>query len=363
MRQGHGVGQGEQRRFDQRLLLVHVEAGAEDAFFLQCLDQRGFVDHLAAGDVDQDGAGLHQLKLALADQLAGGVAERHHQADEIRLGQQFVESAVARGEFLFQFRLAVVAVVEHLHAEAEVPAPGDGCADAAEAEDAEFLAVHVDAELRGVDGALPLAGLGPGVQLGGASSGAQQQGEAEVGGGFGEHVGGVGQRDAALVEIGDVVVVVADRDAGDHFQLAGLLQLLGAQRAADADHAVGFRQGGGVLGVDVAQLGIEHGDVELAAQAFEMFGGEAAEDEDVLFHDGTVAGKREVNPTIRSAGGDMGSIPARHLRAVIGQGRWLRRRSAGRSRHSGWKYRSRLPARRVAPSRSSCPAVPPARRA
>ncbi|MNZ60895.1 hypothetical protein D3C78_789710 [compost metagenome] len=305
MRQGHGVGQGEQRRFDQRLLLVDIQPGAEDAFFLQRLDQRRFVDHLAAGDVDQDGAGFHQLKLALADQLAGGVGQRHHQADEIGLAEQFVEAAVARGELLFQFRLAVVAVVEHLHAEAEVPAPGDGCADAAEAEDAELLAVHVDAELRGVDGALPLAGLGPGVQLGGASSGAQQQGEAEVGGGFGEHVGGVGQWDAALVEIGDVVVVVAHRDAGDHFQLAGLLQLFRAQRAADADHAVGFRQGGGVLGVDVAQLGIEHGDVELVAQAFEMFGGEAAEDEDVLFHGDGMRGEERRNVT--SGGGDGGS--------------------------------------------------------
>ena len=31
VRQGHGVGQGEQRRFGQRLLLVDIETGGENA--------------------------------------------------------------------------------------------------------------------------------------------------------------------------------------------------------------------------------------------------------------------------------------------------------------------------------------------
>ncbi len=179
-------------------------------------------------------------------------------------------------------------MVEHLHAEAETAAPGDGRADPAEAEDAEFLAMHVGAELRGVDGALPVPGLDPSVQLGDPSRGTDQQGEAEVGGGLGEDVGRVGESDAAAVQVVQVIVVVADRDAGDDFQLHRLFQLPGAERPADADHAVGIGQGGGVLGVDVALFRFEHADVELALQAFEMLGGEATEDEDVLFHDGTL---------------------------------------------------------------------------
>lgn len=288
VRQGHHVVQGEQRRFGQRFLLVDIQAGAEDALLPQGGDQRGLVDHLAAGDVDQDRRGFHQAQFARTDQLPGLRSQRHHHADEVGLAEQFVEAEEARAEFLFQFRLAVVAVVEHLHAEAETAAPGDGRADPAEAEDAEFLAMHVGAELRGVDGALPVPGLDPGVQLGDPSRGADQQGEAEVGGGLGEDVGRVGESDAAAVQVVQVIVVVADRDAGDDFQLLRLFQLPGAERPADADHAVGIGQGGGVLGVDVALFRFEHADVELALQAFEMLGGEATEDEDVLFHDGTL---------------------------------------------------------------------------
>lgn len=132
--------------------------------------------------------------------------------------------------------------------------------------------MHVGAELRGVDGALPVPGLDPGVQLGDPSRGADQQGEAEVGGGLGEDVGRVGESDAAAVQVVQVIVVVADRDAGDDFQLLRLFQLPGAERPADADHAVGIGQGGGVLGVDVALFRFEHADVELALQAFEMLG-------------------------------------------------------------------------------------------
>ena len=142
------LSRGEQRRFGQRFLLVDIQAGAEDALLPQGGDQRGLIDHLAAGDVDQDRRGFHQAQFARTDQLPSLRSQRHHHADEVGLAEQFVEAEEARAEFLFQFRLAVVAVVEHLHAEAETAAPGDGRADPAEAEDAEFLAMHVGAELR-----------------------------------------------------------------------------------------------------------------------------------------------------------------------------------------------------------------------
>ncbi|MCY1420578.1 hypothetical protein D9M71_362050 [compost metagenome] len=131
VRQGHHVGQGEQRRLAQRFLLVDVEAGGADLAVLQRLDQRRLVHHRAAGDVDQDGARLHQRQLAAADQVAGLRAERHHQHHEVGLAEQLVEAAVARAQFLLQRRLAAVAAVQHLHVETEAPAAGDGRADVA----------------------------------------------------------------------------------------------------------------------------------------------------------------------------------------------------------------------------------------
>ncbi|MNK94056.1 hypothetical protein D3C87_1142460 [compost metagenome] len=151
--------------------------------------------------------------------------------------------------------------------------------------------MHIATEQLRADGGLPLAGLGPGIQLGDAAGAAHQQGEGQVGGAFGQHVRSVGEHDPAFVEVSDVIVVVAHRDAGHHFQLGGVLQLCTTELAADTDQAVGVGQGFVELGVDVAVFRIRHDDVEVLLQAFDHLRRDATEGEDGFFHGCRLVGR------------------------------------------------------------------------
>ncbi|MNC28236.1 hypothetical protein D3C75_764350 [compost metagenome] len=179
--------------------------------------------------------------------------------------------------------------------------------------------MHVAAELRGADRRLPVAGLDPGIQLRHAPCGGHQQGEAEVGGGLGQHIRGVGEQDAALVQVGQLVVVVAHRDGRDDLQPAGTFELGATERPADAEQAVGLGQCRGVLGVDVAGR-VEQGDVEIVPQALLVLGAETAEDEDVLFHGdparqlgGVARGKDCPDAGARPASSSAGASSARPM--------------------------------------------------
>ncbi len=185
---------------------------------------------------------------------------------------------------LLQLRLAAVAAVEHRHVETEAATTGDGRADIAQADDAQGLAVDIGAEQLRADRGFPLAGLGPGIQFGGPAGTAHDQGEGHVGSAFGQHVGGIGEHDPALAEVGHVIVVVADRDTGDHFKLAGVFQLGTPQFAADTDQPVGVGQGFLELGIDIAELGVRDNHVEILAQALDHGRGDAAEGEYGFFH-------------------------------------------------------------------------------
>ena len=284
MRKRHGVFQLKQWRLGQRLLFVHVQPGAANPVVLQGFDQCRFVDHRAASDVHQNRARLHQRQFAMADQVFGFLAERYHQADEIGFGQQFIQAAHLCAELLFQRGLAAVTAVEDRHVETEAPTASDGRADVAHADDTQGLAMHIATEQRRTDARLPLAGLGPGVEFSHAPGTAHQQGERQISGAFCEHVRGVGEHDSALTEVRDIIVVVAHRNAGHHFQFRGVLQLGATEFTADADQAMGMGQGFIELGVDVAIFRIRHDDVEVLLQAFDHFRRDAAEGEDGLFH-------------------------------------------------------------------------------
>ena len=114
--------------------------------------------------------------------------------------------------------------IQHRHAEAERGAPRHRLADAAEAEHAERLAVHVPAEQVFADVARPAAVAHVVRQLDEAPRRGHHEREHGVGGGLGQHAGRVAQHDAALLQRGEIVVVDADRDAGDHLQLRRLRQ-------------------------------------------------------------------------------------------------------------------------------------------
>ena len=82
----------------ERLVLEDVEAGAGDAAVAEGVDEGGLVDDLAAGDVDEVGAGLHAAASSAAPirPRVRGV-EAVVQADEVGLGEERGEaSAPAR---------------------------------------------------------------------------------------------------------------------------------------------------------------------------------------------------------------------------------------------------------------------------
>lgn len=65
--QDHVVPRGE-RGGHMRLLLEHIEPGPAEASGLQGRDQRGLVDHLAAGDIDDHAARTDRLQHLGPDQ-------------------------------------------------------------------------------------------------------------------------------------------------------------------------------------------------------------------------------------------------------------------------------------------------------
>ena len=82
-----------------RLGLDDVEAGAGDAAFPERGDQRGLVDDAAAGDIDDDGAGLHRRELRRAEHVTARLVAAG--ADRDRVGdRQRVVQALARKHLL-----------------------------------------------------------------------------------------------------------------------------------------------------------------------------------------------------------------------------------------------------------------------
>ncbi|MOA24953.1 hypothetical protein D3C78_1456520 [compost metagenome] len=137
-----------------------------------------------------------------------------------------------------------------------------------------------------------MASLGPGVQFSDAAGAAHQQGEGQVGGAFGEHVGGVGEQDPALIEVGQVIVVVAHRYAGYHLQVRGALQLLAPELATDSDQPVGVGQGFVELCVDIALGRARHDHVEVLLQALDHLGRDTAEGKYGFFHRARLVGEK-----------------------------------------------------------------------
>ena len=192
----------------QRLGVGDVERGAGDLPVVQRLRERLVVDDRAARRVDQDRGRLHQRERVGVDQVAGagvsGSGSRRSPSG----------AAGARGRCR-----RPSAAARHLHPEAG-GAPGDRLADPPEADDPERRAVDVGAEDSWPGSHVcqsPLRANGD--RLGEPARRRHQQREGEVGGGVGQRVGRVADRDAARGGGVDVDVVVADRVVGDRPQV------------------------------------------------------------------------------------------------------------------------------------------------
>ena len=232
----------------QRLLLKHIQPRRPNGALLQRFHQRRLIHHLAPRNIDEDRLRPHQRKLLCANQLLGFGGKWQGQANKIGLLQQVVQAAVLRTETRLHRRLGRMAVVDHRHTKTKMPTLGQGFTDAAHADDAQGLAMHITAEMRRADVFVPLTGAHHVGQFDHTPGGGEDQRKTGVGGGFGEHVGGVAEQDAAPSQVVDVIVVDADRNAGHGLQLRRQVEQLGIQAQAGAQQAVGAGQG-------VAQLG------------------------------------------------------------------------------------------------------------
>ena len=102
----------------QRLLGEDVERGAREGAVLQALGQRGLVDHRAAADVDEHGAGLDRGERVGVEQAARGVGQR--QRDDDGVGLRHERGQLARGVELVDVRASPRGVAldrQHAHPE------------------------------------------------------------------------------------------------------------------------------------------------------------------------------------------------------------------------------------------------------
>ena len=201
-------------------------------------NQRRLVDDGTAGGIDQDGRLLHLPERPLVDQVPRLGQQRGVDGDEVGLREQCVPVGVRGVELALGREVrAQGVVVQDAHPEPTGPSRY-GAPDAAEAQDAERLAMHIQAPEQVPLPGLPLPGAGVLVGLDHTPSGRHQQGPGEVRSGLGEHVGGVGDDDAAPAGGGQIDVVVADSHVGDDLEVrAGGQHLVVDGRDDVADEA------------------------------------------------------------------------------------------------------------------------------
>src|SRR5438045_4584509 len=69
----------------QRLLAEDIERRAGDAIFGQRRNERGLIDHSAAGEIDEIARRLHRRKYRSIDAVARGWGERRQQNEEVEI--------------------------------------------------------------------------------------------------------------------------------------------------------------------------------------------------------------------------------------------------------------------------------------
>jgi hypothetical protein len=155
--------------------------------------------------------------------------ERRVETDEVRFPEKGRRVGSRGPEFPLRGRVGRDGVlVENAHVEAERP-PGYSAADAAEADDAECLAMDVAPK---EDHVLPLSELAladVAIRLDDAAGGGHEERPGEVSRGLGEDVGSIRDDDPARGRRRHVDVVEADGHVGHHLEIGAR----GQQRRVD----------------------------------------------------------------------------------------------------------------------------------
>ena len=135
-------------------------------------------------------------------------------------------------------------VINHLHAKTMGTPAGNALADAPHAQNAQRGAMNVGACKHVIAPFGPQACPQEMLALGQAPRRGHHQGKAEIGGGLGQYVGGVGAQYTARGHGGQVKIVVAHRHVGANLEVHTGRQHLGVQavstRGEDAHLALQF---------------------------------------------------------------------------------------------------------------------------
>ena len=224
VRGGHHLRVADQGPVGGRLLGEDVEGGAGQSAGVEGGEERRLVDHPAAAAVDQQRPRFHPRQPLGAEQAAGLLGQRGVEGDHVGAGEQLVEIEQLDVEPARRGGVEERVEGHHLHLEG-AGARRHPLADAAEADDAQGLALQLDAD---EPLAVPPLGAHRGVGRRHVAGQREKQREGVLGGR--QHVGGGGvdHQDAQLGGRLDVDVVDADAGAADHLEpAAGGEQLAG----------------------------------------------------------------------------------------------------------------------------------------
>lgn len=195
-------------------VFIDVEGDAGEAAVLEGVDDGSGIDQAAARGVDEDGVVGEQRQGMRVDDVLGRLGERAVEAQDVALREE-VGEGVDVGAVGGEGRVGERVVGEDAAAEAGGHDAGEGDADAARADEADGFAVEGAAgEADEGEVAFPDAGVGA---VGFAVEGLQE-GDGELGDGFGAVGGDVGDGEAEGLGGGEVDVVgagAAEEDGAD----------------------------------------------------------------------------------------------------------------------------------------------------
>ena len=285
MRRQNDILERQQIRVNLGLAFKHIEPRCRDLPAAQRGGQRRVIDDAAARDVDQRRCRLHQGQLGSADAVVRGGRIRQHQDQVVGGFKQLVAADEARLAVGLSRRVELRAVVvDDLHAETVRAAFGNALPDPAHTQNAQRGMMNVRAGKHVVAPLRPFAGAQVMFAFRNAPGGGHQQGEAEVGGGFGQHVGRVGSQHAGSAHRVDVEVVVADGHVGADSQAGASCQHLGVDAVAAGGESAGFAlQMSDQLRLVPYRVGLVGLDLEMLLQCRDDLGEHGARNQNFEF--------------------------------------------------------------------------------
>ena len=180
--------------------------------------QGAVIDDAAARQVDQRGRGLHSGQFCRANGVVRGGAVGQYQHHMVRGLQEFLLARITcfAGRFSSGIQAAAV-VINHLHAKTKSRAAGNGLPNAPHANDPQSAAMHFGAGEHVIAPACPQPGAQKMLAFGHPPGGSEQKRKAEIGRGFGQHIGCIGAQHTGSGHGGQVKIVIAHRHIGANF--------------------------------------------------------------------------------------------------------------------------------------------------